>query len=253
MSSMHLSERQIQLLLEIHKRGGRIEPGKRDFSERNVFEALADQIGLPEAERREKYFNTRHRKYQNAWETKIRADAAILKKKENGYLEPTKIAGRRNWIITEKGRALISELLGIQDVYSTDLTEPPERVKTTVNRIIRDTAKAKELKRKYNYLCQVRETRIEISEGHFYAEVHHIRPLGGEHEGLDEEENMIVLCPNHHAMFDLGIPYFLSINQIRIGSELYVLLDNHRISEDNINYHNARLSRVADKRFTNTP
>jgi predicted restriction endonuclease len=37
-----------------------------------------------------------------------------------------------------------------------------------------------------------------------YAETHHIRPLGRNHKGIDKETNMIVLCPNHHAMMDFG-------------------------------------------------
>ena len=37
-----------------------------------------------------------------------------------------------------------------------------------------------------------------------YAEVHHIRPLGAGHDGPDIPANMLVLCPNHHAAFDLS-------------------------------------------------
>lgn len=39
----------------------------------------------------------------------------------------------------------------------------------------------------------------------FYSEVHHIQPLGNEHNGIDSKSNMLVLCPNHHKMFDLGV------------------------------------------------
>jgi len=33
---------------------------------------------------------------------------------------------------------------------------------------------------------------------------HHIRPLGRPHDGPDEPENILVLCPNHHTDFDYG-------------------------------------------------
>ena len=42
-----------------------------------------------------------------------------------------------------------------------------------------------------------------LYEDRGYAEVHHIRPLGSGHDGPDHPGNMLVLCPNHHAAFDL--------------------------------------------------
>lgn len=35
--------------------------------------------------------------------------------------------------------------------------------------------------------------------------MHHIQPHSKEHLGPDEHENMIVLCPNHHVLFDIGL------------------------------------------------
>ncbi|MFI5405719.1 MAG: HNH endonuclease [Nitrososphaerales archaeon] len=37
----------------------------------------------------------------------------------------------------------------------------------------------------------------------YYAEVHHIWPLG--EGGVDNFDNMLVLCPTHHAEFDLAV------------------------------------------------
>ena len=75
----------------------------------------------------------------------------------------------------------------------------------------------------------------------FYIEVHHIRPLGGEHKGVDDENNMIVLYPNHHAMFDFGIPLFISKDQVRIGSEIFTINRKHNIDETNVEYHNHKI------------
>lgn len=127
------------------------------------------------------------------------------------------------------------------DDFASDLEEPSKRTKTTISRIIRDNAKTKKLKIEYEYKCQICNSCIELSKNQFYAEVHHLRPLGGEHKGSDEYDNMIVLCPNHHAIFDFGVPYFLSPSKVRIGSETYNLISRHTIAKGNIGYHNDAL------------
>ncbi|HIB85199.1 MAG TPA: HNH endonuclease, partial [Chromatiaceae bacterium] len=77
------------------------------------------------------------------------------------------------------------------------------RVRTSVQRIIRDTKIAKDVKKKHNYRCQVCELALETNAG-LYAEAAHIKPLGMPHNGPDVEENILVLCPNHHVLFDNG-------------------------------------------------
>lgn len=126
---------------------------------------------------------------------------------------------------------------------SNDISEPPLRIPVTINRVIRDTTKAKKLKEMYNYKCQVCGERIEILEEVFYAEAHHIKPLGKNHDGFDEEDNMIILCPNHHAMFDFGIPYFKSDQLIRIGNKEIKLqvINTHKINQVNIRYYNEKI------------
>ena len=39
-----------------------------------------------------------------------------------------------------------------------------------------------------------------------YSDVHHVWPIGD--KGDDDYDNMLVLCPNHHAMFDLALIQF---------------------------------------------
>ncbi|QJC56232.1 hypothetical protein HC248_01534 [Polaromonas vacuolata] len=80
----------------------------------------------------------------------------------------------------------------------------PERVETTVQRVVRDSALSKSLKLHYQHLCQVCDTTIETNSGP-YAEAAHITPLGAPHNGPDIWENILCLCPNHHVMFDLGV------------------------------------------------
>ena len=80
----------------------------------------------------------------------------------------------------------------------------PEEIESTVTRRVRDTKMIKKLKEINNWKCQICGIRIQLPSGKFYAEGHHIRPLGNGHNGPDVEENIIILCPNHHAEFDYG-------------------------------------------------
>lgn len=124
---------------------------------------------------------------------------------------------------------------------ASDLSEPPQRVKSQTMRIIRDTKAARDLKALYGCECQVCGTVIEISEDQRYAEVHHIRPLGGVHEGKDKTDNMLVLCPNHHAMFDLRLLRFVSAGTVEIAGQRVPLKLSHTLAQSVIDYHNTVL------------
>lgn len=133
-------------------------------------------------------------------------------------------------------RSPIREIL----LQPNDIAEPPKRFKTQVSRVIRDTATARRLKRLYDYRCQVCGERIQVSDDTFYIEVHHVQPLGGDHNGMDAINNMLVLCPNHHAMFDYRIPRFVGCDCIEINGTCYPLTKkpNHELSADVVEYHN---------------
>jgi len=128
----------------------------------------------------------------------------------------------------------------------TDLPKPPSRLKSVDMRIIRDTPLAHDLKSLYGFSCQVSgcNFRIEPAPNSFYIEVHHVRPLGGGHAGADGHENMMVLCPNHHAMFDYGIPRFISTQSIEIGGVAHNLLTLHSLAPDSVKYHNTAIHKL---------
>ena len=80
----------------------------------------------------------------------------------------------------------------------------PEYVSIITSRRIRDSKIIQELKQQYENKCQICGQRIKLPNGHFYSEGHHLQKLGGAHQGPDIKENIIILCPYHHAEFDYG-------------------------------------------------
>ena len=81
---------------------------------------------------------------------------------------------------------------------------PPIKEKGEVSRFVRDVKKVNNLKKLYKNKCQIcQDTFQKQNKNEFYSEVHHYRPL--EEFGDDDENNMIVVCPNHHARFDFKV------------------------------------------------
>lgn len=80
----------------------------------------------------------------------------------------------------------------------------PQREDTVVSRIIRDTKLVRKIKKDSDYSCQICGLQIRLPNGNHYAEGHHLQPLGGVHKGPDIQNNIIILCPNHHTEFDYG-------------------------------------------------
>ncbi|WP_222114943.1 HNH endonuclease [Haloferax prahovense] len=128
---------------------------------------------------------------------------------------------------------------------AADLATPePERVETTQSRVVRNTALAREVKALYGHSCQLCGDVRRGPGGDPYAEAHHIRPLGAPHDGPDELENVLVLCPNHHADFDYGRvvvdPETLTVrhqDEPAVEGEELTVVDSHDISSAHLQYH----------------
>jgi putative restriction endonuclease len=111
------------------------------------------------------------------------------------------------------------------------------RKEWTVLRIIRNTKTAGDVKKMYSYQCQVCGITIATKSG-FYAEGAHIRPLGRPHNGYDNANNLLCLCPNHHVMFDKGI--FAIGNDFTLQGAISGKLNikqEHGIESSNLEYH----------------
>jgi hypothetical protein len=121
-----------------------------------------------------------------------------------------------------------------ESTHASDLAPPAtQRIASTVYRILRDTDIAKHLKFEYEFRCQICGHTIELPDGSRYAEAHHIQPLGRPHSGPDCVENLIILCPNHHAMCDYGA--------IRLSLVDLHIISTHNIDPKSIAYHNDRI------------
>jgi putative restriction endonuclease len=122
-----------------------------------------------------------------------------------------------------------------------DDADMPRRIERTVQRIVRDTAITRTVKRLYDYTCQVCDIALPTPVAP-YAEAAHVRPLGWPHNGRDALDNVLCLCPNDHVLFDFGaitiLPETLAITGDRSveGRPLH-LRRGHRIDIANLDYH----------------
>jgi predicted HNH restriction endonuclease len=83
-------------------------------------------------------------------------------------------------------------------------------------------------KRKYNNKCQIKDCGFTFKKknGRFYSEAHHLIPLS--EGGTQEENNIIILCPNHHRMMhyaDIEIGNIeLDKREIKINGNTYFII-----------------------------
>ena len=117
----------------------------------------------------------------------------------------------------------------------------PPRVPAMVQRIVRNSETAQRVKLLHDYTCQVCGGRIDTPAG-YYGEAAHIRPLGEPHNGPDEIENLMCLCPNDHVRFDLGafiVAEDFTVLATGSGAVLDQLRVNaaHRPSREHLAYH----------------
>ena len=97
-------------------------------------------------------------------------------------------------------------------------SSPAERAPHTLNRIVRNVKFAEQIKEFYNNTCQVCNVFLKTpTDGLGISVAAHIKALGKPHNGPDIKENMLCLCPNHHAQFDSYSFYIDSENFKIIG------------------------------------
>lgn len=124
-----------------------------------------------------------------------------------------------------------------EDVELDYGTRDKKRKEGTVLRIVRDTKISQDIKKLYKFECQVCGIAIKTKSG-FYAEGAHIKPLGKPHDGDDNSNNLLCLCPNHHVMFDKGTFSIMDDFEL-LGDESGKLTvhPNHLINIENLKDH----------------
>jgi predicted restriction endonuclease len=121
-----------------------------------------------------------------------------------------------------------------------DFVAPTDRAVTTTYRILRDTALARRIKKLYGNPCQICGEVLRLADDESYSEAHHVQPLGSPHDGPDTAENILVLCPNHHALCDLGA--------LKLSTEEIRSVAGHRVGEEYIEYHNQTILKTTTAR-----
>jgi hypothetical protein len=148
-------------------------------------------------------------------------------KAENDIFYSAEGIGRGVWGLRE-------QLLHTPDASDVEPPEPSRRVREERYRVLRDTALARRLKELHQDSCQVCGTQLQLSD-RTYSEAHHIKPLGTPHNEPDIAENILVLCPNDHALLDYGA--------MELDLATLQHLPTHQIAPEYVSYHNTEIVR----------
>jgi hypothetical protein len=142
----------------------------------------------------------------------------------------------KNYFIKKGYRIIDRRLEDGETQKASDIDVSPDRVAITTYRILRDTDLARQIKALHEYRCQICGHTIQLADGSFYAEAHHVRPLGKPHNGPDTMGNIICVCPNHHAELDYGVMPLPATG--RDDSS------DHAIEKQYVDYHNRVIYRA---------
>ena len=116
-----------------------------------------------------------------------------------------------------------------------------ERTSATVNKLKRNIKLSEEIKKIYDYKCQICNVYLKTPYGGIAIGAH-IKGLGKPHNGPDVIENMMCLCPNHHEQFD-DYGYYIDPETLEIkGLEDYekkkiIINKKQKIDKDLLDYH----------------
>lgn len=145
-------------------------------------------------------------------------------------------------------RAALFARLGLEGfATASGQSGPVDRRTVQTSRQVRDVELAKEIKRMYNDRCQFCGLQVDTLTG-YYSEAAHIRGLGAPHDGPDELENMLCLCPNDHVRFD-SLAIYIDANWIirrtKDRADLGKLKRDpcHRIDAAHVQFHRALCGR----------
>ena len=143
----------------------------------------------------------------------------------------------------------------LQGSFKSDY-KTPSTTTTTGTKYNRNVKLAENIKKIYDFKCQVCDVFLkkpsfgEKPEG--IVESAHIQGLGKPHNGPDEIENMLALCPNHHAQFDAFSFYIEPETFNIVGLENYnntkiTISKKHKLDSQFLEYHKIEHQKVNQK------
>jgi hypothetical protein len=120
---------------------------------------------------------------------------------------------------------------------AADLNEPApgRRVEIRSTRVVRDSELVRWLKYLHQDRCQICGIALQGQTQATYSEGHHLRPVGSPHDGPDVAANILILCPNHHALCDFGM--------IRLTAGSLRQAPGHEVGDEYVRYHNEQVYR----------
>ena len=122
-----------------------------------------------------------------------------------------------------RGRKLESV---VEEWRKRNADREPEEIERRVRRLKRCYGLVRSLKKRYGYKCQIGSCRFtfRMSNGGWYCEAAHIKPLSERKRGLDLPENILILCANHHKMLDYGAMKVMTPTEVEIdGTRLRIV------------------------------
>lgn len=127
----------------------------------------------------------------------------VIKGKDVSHITPedveqTTISRETQDMTDEERQAYLKRK--IDEAYEDVKDVDPEKEKTERTKRLNKLQPL--IKEKFDYRCQYCGFTFVKKNGKRYAEVAHIIPYSKSHD--DSPENLLVLCPNHHKMFDYG-------------------------------------------------
>jgi predicted restriction endonuclease len=147
----------------------------------------------------EKYLNN---KEKNQWE--ITEEGINYYQKLISDLDKEKSVRIADYDLIKRNEITDNELLNSEEyieLFLDDKEYKNESVTRQIDLIKRYKGIVGKIKLKYNYECQISNCNFTFTkkDGEKYSEGHHLIPLS--EGGSQKEDNLVILCPNHHKMF----------------------------------------------------
>lgn len=147
---------------------------------------------------REDYLNNKETNY---WEVTDSGREYFESLKQNSNLKFKRISEEAKALIFTDNDSLILESKQAAELIEDNLELKNETTTKQITLIKRYQTIVSTIKHKYYSKCQIKDCQYTFAkkDGEYYSEGHHLKPLS--RGGLQDENNVVILCANHHRMF----------------------------------------------------